>query len=420
MSETVTNGRKWRNFRLAIRCCAFVVAAILALSILPWPWTQTVLPSLSPHVLIGSAVAGRTVGVTTLLGLPVLLAVMLRRRWFCRYACPTGLLAEYAGRVRSSGNSTVGKLPPVGRWVALCTLGGAVFGYPFFLWLDPLAIFQGAFVLCRNPASLAGLVSGISLGVILAIGLAAPGVWCMRLCPAGATQELLALPLSSWRRKPSPAGCVSTDGGRRLSRRSALSAVVGTACAGLGAGWAWAVLRSSEGRRHGVLRPPGAIDEARFAGLCIRCGNCLRVCPAGIISPSPASQGVAGFLTPTISFAEGYCREDCHRCTEVCPSGAIARLTLEAKNNAPIGLAKVDPSICLLLDDGECGICKPACPYEAIAMAWSEEEYVALPTVDADKCPGCGACQVICPGTNQWEQEHSEEPVAARKAIEVC
>jgi Fe-S-cluster-containing hydrogenase component 2 len=103
----------------------------------------------------------------------------------------------------------------------------------------------------------------------------------------------------------------------------------------------------------------------------------------------------------------------------VCPSGAIARLSLEAKNKAPIGLAKFDASLCLLLEDRECDICARACPYQAIAMVWSEEEYAALPVVDADKCPGCGACQVICPGTNEWERENSEEPVAVRKAIEV-
>ena len=402
-----------------VRCCAFVVAVILALSVLPWAWTSAVLPSLSPHVLIGAAVAGRAVGMTTLIGLPVLVLVTVSRRWFCRYACPVGLAAECAGRVRSSRKSTVSKLPPVGRWVALCTLGGALFGYPLFLWLDPLTILQGAFVIWHDPASLAGWVSGAALGVILGINLMAPGVWCMRLCPLGATQELLASPLGLWRGTASTAGSVST-GGRRLSRRSALSAVLGTACLSLGAGWAWAASRSATRERAAVLRPPGAIDEGRFAGLCVRCGNCLKACPSGIIRPSPASEGVAGFLTPTISFTGGYCREDCRRCTEVCPSGAITRLSLEAKNKARIGLAKVDPSICLLLDDGECDICVRACPYRAITTVWSKEEYVALPAVNAEKCFGCGACQVICPGTNEWERENSEEPVALRKAIEVC
>ena len=420
MSETAKRANKRRAFRLSVRCCAFIIALVLGLCALPWPSAPVVLPSLSPHVLIAAAIAGRAVGLMTLIGLPVLVLVMLRRRWFCRYACPVGLMAEYAGRIRSAGKSTVSKLPPFGRWFALCTLGGAAFGYPLFLWLDPLAIFQGVFVLWYDPASLAGRVSGIALGVILAISLLAPGVWCMRLCPAGATQELLALPLSLWRPKASPAGAVSTEGGRRLSRRSALSAVAGTACVGLGAGWAWSASRSSGSERPAPLRPPGAIDEARFAGLCIRCGNCLRACPTGVIRPSSASGGLAGFLTPTLSFAEGYCREDCHRCTEVCPTGAIARLSLEAKNEAPIGLAKVDLSICLLLDDRECDICKKACPYQAISMVWSQEEYIPLPTVDADKCPGCGACEVICPGTNKWEQEHSDKPVAPRKAISVA
>jgi ferredoxin-type protein NapF len=418
VSENVTGGKSWPRFRLSVRCCGFVIALVLASSVLPWPWTPLILPSLSPHVLIGAAIAGRAVGVTTLIGLPVLLLVILRRRWFCRYACPLGLVAEYAGRVGFRRKSTARGLPPVGRWVVLCTLGGALFGYPFFLWLDPMAIFQGAAGLWQDPSGPAGRVSAVVLGVILVIGLIRPGAWCMRLCPAGATQELLSLPLGSWR-TPASEDEVTNDGGQRLPRRVALSTIAATACVGLGAGWAWAASRFSPRRRRGPLRPPGAVDEGLFDGLCIRCGNCLRGCPSGIIQAADVSEGVAGFLTPRISFAEGYCREDCHRCTQVCPSGAIARLSLEAKNKAPIGIAKVEPEICLLWDDGECGICKPACPHQAITMIWSEEEYISLPKVDADKCPGCGACQLICPATNQWEREHSEQPVAERKAIEV-
>jgi ferredoxin len=151
----------------------------------------------------------------------------------------------------------------------------------------------------------------------------------------------------------------------------------------------------------------------------MRCGNCVRACPVKIIRPDPGDHGVAGFLTPTVSFAKDYCREDCRECTQVCPSGAIARLSLEEKAKAQIGLAKVDASLCLLYDDRECDVCAKACPYEAIKILWNEEEYVPLPHVVADKCPGCGACEFFCPGTNDWERENSDEPIPVRKAIEI-
>jgi ferredoxin len=94
-------------------------------------------------------------------------------------------------------------------------------------------------------------------------------------------------------------------------------------------------------------------------------------------------------------------------------------LSLEEKAKARIGLAKVDISLCLLYDDRECDICAKACPYEAIKILWNEEEYVPLPHVVADKCPGCGACEFFCPGTNDWEREDSDEPIPVRKAIEI-
>lgn len=446
MNETQEKGKKRRPFRLIVRCCAFVVAVILVLPILPWEWTSLVLPSLSPYILICSVAATRTIGLAALLGLPMLVLVLAHRRCFCKYACPVGLLTEYTGRLRRnkgkdqvfqigpsvpcsdgaarkrrvvSFSVPVAKLPPIGRWVALVTFGGALFGYPFFLWLDPLAIFHGVFTLFHDPPSLAGQVSAVILGVALSVSLLLPGAWCTRLCPLGATQDLLAIPQRLFRRKTSPTDQPSTDGKGLLSRRSVFSAALGAVCLGLGCGCGYAASTLSSRRRAKTLRPPGSLDEWRFVGSCIRCGNCIRACPSGVIQPDLGDEGIPGFLAPKVSFDDEYCREDCHRCTQVCPSGAIALLSLEEKNKAPIGLAKLETELCLLWDDGECDLCEKVCPFQAITIDWDPEEYVALPVVHKEKCPGCGACELMCPGTNKWERENSDEPVPVRKAIVV-
>ena len=420
-------GRK--RLRLLVRCGALATGVVLAAGVLPWPWTPLLLPSLSPYVLIGSAIATRAAGLSTLVGLPILLIVLMRRRWFCRYLCPVGLLAEQAGRLGRRRKSVAARLPRIGTWIVLATLGGACFGYPVFLWIDPLAIFHGVFTLGTSPSSVAGQASAVGLGVILILSAILPGAWCLRICPLGATQELLAVKrarlLFRGRNGKTQDGATSGAGEKkvpsavRLRRRSLLAAGVGALCAGVGARWAINRSYPSPFAERGPLRPPGALDPWQFAGLCIRCGNCIRACPAGIIEPDGLGAGIAGVLAPVVRFRDAYCREDCHACTQVCPSGAIARLSLDEKRRSPIGLARLDASICLLADDRECDICARVCPFGAIDIVWNEEEYIALPRVDPAKCPGCGACEVACPGTNDWEREHADGPIPLRKAIEV-
>ncbi|MHC4401793.1 MAG: 4Fe-4S binding protein [Planctomycetota bacterium] len=416
MATTSEASPRRGRLRLAVRCAALVAAVILVLPVLAWPQAPLIVPALSPHVLVCSAIAARAVGTATLIGLPVLVVVVFRRRWFCRYGCPVGLLTEYAGRIGGVFRGGAAKVPSVGRWIVLLTLGGALLGYPLFLWLDPLAVFHGSFTLLDDPLSAAGRAAALVLAAILITSLIVPGLWCLRICPLGAAQELATLARGAvCLRRAAPAG----ERAGRLSRRSLFSTACGAVCVALGARWAAAALGRSEGRPR-RLRPPGSVEEACFPGMCIRCGNCARACPAGIIGADDAGTSVAGLLAPVVRFEDDYCREDCRLCTQVCPSGALRPLSLDEKQHTPMGLAKVDPSLCLLTDDRECDACARACPFEAIRIVWSEEEYVPLPHVEREKCPGCGACEVICPGTNEWERERASEGVIAlRKAIEV-
>jgi Pyruvate/2-oxoacid:ferredoxin oxidoreductase delta subunit len=73
-------------------------------------------------------------------------------------------------------------------------------------------------------------------------------------------------------------------------------------------------------------------------------------------------------LAPRLRFDRDYCREDCHRCNPVCPSGAIARLSLADKRRRVIGQAVVDLDRCLLALGSECTACIQKCPCQAIAM----------------------------------------------------
>ena len=429
--------RTW--LRWLTRGIVLAVAVLLALPVLPWTWTPLVLPALSPYVAAGSAIAARSVAGVTLVALPVLLLIVLRRRWFCRWACPVGLLTECAGRISPLPKAWCERLPLLGRWAALLTLAGACVGYPLLLWMDPLAMFSGLFVAWHGPLSVTGLIAASGVPAVLLISLVLPNAWCRRLCPLGATQDLVALR----RRRASAAAPMPAAEGLPLARRSLLAMALGGASAAVGILAARKVLTGASSRQRRPLRPPGAVAEPQFAGLCIRCGNCIRACPAGILHADAGEHGVTAFLAPVVRFEGDYCREDCGKCLEVCPTGAIPRLSLEEKGiaptgltsseledwlrrrrlerkrRAPIGLARLELELCLLTYDKECDICARVCPYEAITFTWNEEEYIRSPKVDPARCPGCGACEVACPGTNDWEREHSEVPVPLRKAIRI-
>jgi ferredoxin-type protein NapF len=319
----------------------------------------------------------------------------------------------------------------IGPWLVLLTFGGALLGYPLFLWLDPLAIFNGFLNAWRQPIALATLLTGLGLPLLLLLDVIAPRLWCQHICPLGATQDVLVWPRRLGRRNSRcevlPAAdeerrvsgnqgpltpALSPDGGegdrrpgsgknastssrhRRmdgvaLGRRWFLGACVGAAGA--------FAMKSVRGKIAPPLRPPGSLDEPRFTGVCVRCGNCAQVCPSKIVQPDFGASGVAGFLTPRLRFDEDYCREDCHRCNEVCPSGAIARLSLADKRRNVIGRAVVNLDLCLLAQGRECTACIQKCPYEAIAMHSADGGFSNEPRVVLDRCNGCGACEAVCP-----------------------
>lgn len=410
-----------RRLRQAGRWAVLVAAVALA-----WPRptgdaaTAVLLPALSPLVALGSILATRTAGVLVLLALPVLALASLFPRWFCRHGCPAGLLQESLERFHPAAPARPARGPEVGTWLVALTLGGAVLGYPLFLWLDPLALFNGFVSAWRGPVVAANLLAGLGLPLLLLFSLVRPRLWCRRLCPLGATQELLAWP-RAWLRgrrgrpapsppavskvsTPSESSAPGTRYGPPLARRLFVGGCVGAA-------GAWFV-QATGGRTAPPLRPPGSLPEDRFRGVCIRCGNCAAACPSKIIQPDFGLSGVGGLLTPRLGFEADYCREDCCRCGRVCPSGAIARLSLPEKRRRVIGPAQLNPDTCLLANGRECTACLRACPFGALAMHSADGGFSSEPRVDATRCTGCGACEAICP-----VRPHRAIRVAARPGL---
>ncbi|EFK07195.1 4Fe-4S binding domain protein [delta proteobacterium NaphS2] len=273
----------------------------------------------------------------------------------------------------------------------------------------------------------AGLIAIIFLSAVL-LNLAVPRFYCRYICPAGALFGMLAR-LSLWRmgkRKDECTDCrlcerncegacqpasqirtsecvlclncldqcshqlmtyqiaPSTSGENlspNLSRRQFLTSAVSGAAAlpmlriGGYAGGNWDPT---------LVRPPGALAEKEFLSRCIKCGQCMRICPTNVIHPAGIQGGLEGLWTPALNFRMGTsgCQFNCIACGNICPTAAIRPITLDErlgknqyrqKGPIRIGTAFVDRGRCLpWAMDRPCIVCQENCPVSPKAIQTRE------------------------------------------------
>ncbi|MFZ6029699.1 MAG: 4Fe-4S binding protein [Chloroflexota bacterium] len=156
-----------------------------------------------------------------------------------------------------------------------------------------------------------------------------------------------------------------------------------------------------------LIRPPGAQDEAAFLAQCVRCTQCMEVCPTTALQPALVEAGLEGFWTPVMVPRAGYCDYGCNACGQVCPSGAIPLLDLAEKRQQVLGKASVDRNRCLPWASATtCVVCEEMCPTPEKAIRlqtvdavneWGEPIGLQQPYVIGDLCIGCGICENHCP-----------------------
>jgi len=228
---------------------------------------------------------------------------------------------------------------------------------------------------------------------------------CVGTCPHDSLRFRFLRPKSVTAEVPSP------DLGRRRT------------VAGIAAGAvAVPLMRANTGlgksRHDKLLRPPGSLDEPDFLARCIRCGECMKVCPNNALHPTLEEAGLEGLWSPTLVPRIGYCEPSCVLCSEACPTGAIWQITPKEKGwvvgvgtaqNQPVrlGTAFYDRGRCLPWAMAtECIVCEEWCPVSPKAIYTQEAEVIdsagntkvlKQPRVDPSKCVGCGACEYACP-----------------------
>jgi len=207
------------------------------------------------------------------------------------------------------------------------------------------------------------------------------------------------------------------------------------------------------------LRPPGALQEQPFLAACIKCGQCVQVCPVEAIRLADLDEGF-GVGTPYIAAREQACDFSCDglQCVLACPTGALTH-EINYPHETRMGIAQVvSPATCLAVQgkgfSGQargaefagtlryeavdrwnpipvrdhpyelelCDLCVRQCPIEIrIAQCEAgtppsgdtrqcpprhaielqpladEQGKTRMLPVILDGCVGCGVCEMICP-----------------------
>ncbi len=218
---------------------------------------------------------------------------------------------------------------------------------------------------------------------------------CLEKCNKGAISY-------SFRAKSSDSPKAESVDGARRNMLSITGAMLATTAlkaqeAKVDGGLAYIEDKKIPNRKRAIF-PAGALSASNFSSRCTGCQLCVSVCPNGVLRPSSSLES---FMQPEMSYEKGYCRPECTKCSEVCPAGAINLISREDKSSTQIGHAVWIKKNCVVLTkDVNCGNCARHCPTGAIRMVpidRTNPDSRLIPSVDKDRCIGCGACENLCP-----------------------
>jgi ferredoxin len=222
---------------------------------------------------------------------------------------------------------------------------------------------------------------------------------CVRVCPSKAVS--FGFKRSPDKKDVTPKKLPGTA--PSLTRRTVLGgAVLGAAAANMSVNeLASLVFNPTELGKvvyGGLIRPPGALPEKDFLARCIRCGECVVVCPTNGLQPLGTQAGTLALFSPVLVPRRGNCEATCAVCATACPTRAIQGIDLINKQHAKIGTARVIKERCIAWsEDKACVVCQEVCPYNALKLDPEPGHRSSVPRVEPNRCFGCGACEHSCP-----------------------
>ena len=404
---------------------------------------------LDPLVALGTLLTTKTIYAGLIWALVTVALTILVGRFFCGWVCPFGALHQFAGwlgRRRRKHAERVALNQYRGAqvlkyYLLAALLGAAAVGLitPSSLQtglLDPIPLMHRSVnlvLLSAAGGTIRVCVAGGSIALVffaaVLLNLWIPRFYCRFVCPLGALFGVLArwTPWRVGKRQGECSGCElcenncegacdpfgkirttecllcmnclkacrktqMTYGPRRsaageietpgVTRRGFFAA----AFTGIASVPAIRLAGNvDQNWNSGVVRPPGALSEKAFLDRCLKCGQCMRICPTNVLQPALLEAGLEGLWTPVLNFRAGTsgCQLNCIACGNVCPTAAIRPLSLDEKLGrdafaaaGPIrmGTAFVDRGRCLpWAMDVPCIVCQENCPVSPKAIFVREE-----------------------------------------------
>lgn len=399
---------------------------------------------LDPLTGLGTLLTTHKLYAGLLWGAFTLVLTILVGRFFCGWVCPLGALQQFFGwlnrrQLRIGQRRSINQYHPAQAlkyYLLFALLAAAAVGLLQTGLLDPIPLLHRSVNLLLLPLAQGATRLSLSLWSLAIVFLALllsclwiPRFYCRFVCPLGALFGLLVR-WTPWRIGKRNSECTECSlceadcegacapfGNIRLSEcllclnclkpcrheqmvygphRSAAGELPSPRLSRRGflAGAALGLAAPPVLRLGGSLdnawspaavRPPGALAEHEFLERCLKCGQCMRVCPTNTLQPALTQAGWAGLWTPVLNFRVGTsgCQLNCIACGNVCPTAAIRPITLDEKlgrgafaqaGPLRIGTAFVDRARCLpWAMDVPCIVCQENCPVSPKAIFLREE-----------------------------------------------
>ncbi len=359
--------------------------------------------------------------IALLLFLFVIIVTFIFGRIYCSVICPFGILQEFADLIFSKifkRKNERQKNYGFKYIITAVTFGALIGGTALLIrYIDPYTIF-GSFV----SLSIYGVI--VSLAV-LAIVFYKNRFFCTNICPVGAVLGLISKVSVNkiYIKKDScvscglcakscPSGCIdfkekTVDNETCIKcfkclavckkdaaaygtvpvkfnpkRRDFIWAASALVILGAAIKGGAEISKNFVKKVKDIILPPGAKNANRMANTCLNCNLCIENCPNKILVKA---SNVFPAVHIDYNKGEGFCKFDCTECSNACPSGAIAKISLDEKQNTRIAMASIKEENCT-----QCGICISECPKGAISKVEGKT------VIDSSKCIGCAKCKQSC------------------------